>query len=96
MSFADWRRVLSVNLDGAFLTIRFALRSMREGGSIVAVSSAAAIKAEPGTAAYSSSKAALIQLARIAAKEVAGQGIQVNVIAPGGIPGLQSGTKSNT
>jgi len=85
LDFSEWRRVLSVNLDGAFLTLRAALRAMRAGGSIVAVASAAGIKPEPGIAAYGSSKAALIQLARIAAKEVAPRQIRVNAIAPGGV-----------
>jgi NAD(P)-dependent dehydrogenase (short-subunit alcohol dehydrogenase family) len=84
-SFADWRRVLAVNLDGAYLTLRAALRAIRDGGSIVFVASAAGIKAEPGTAAYGASKAAVIQLARVAAKEVAVRGIRVNAIAPGGV-----------
>jgi len=85
LDFSEWRRVLSVNLDGAFLTLRAALRAMRARGSIVAVASAAGIKPEPGIAAYGSSKAALIQLARIAAKEVAPRQIRVNAIAPGGV-----------
>ena len=51
----------------------------------MAVASAAGIKPEPGIAAYGSSKAALIQLARIAAKEVAPRQIRVNAIAPGGV-----------
>lgn len=85
LDFSEWRRVLSVNLDGAFLTLRSALRSMRGGGSIVAVASAAGIKAEPAIAAYGSSKAAVIQLFRIAAKESAKRQVRVNVIAPGGV-----------
>jgi NAD(P)-dependent dehydrogenase (short-subunit alcohol dehydrogenase family) len=85
LSFSDWRRVLSVNLDGAFLTLRAALRAMRDGGSIVLVASVAGIKAEPGIAAYAASKAAVIQLGRVAAKEAAARNIRVNVIAPGGV-----------
>ena len=85
MSFAEWRRILSVNLDGAFLTMRAALLAMRDGGSVVAVASAAGIKAEPGIAAYAASKAGLLQLARVAAKEVAARKIRVNAIAPGGV-----------
>lgn len=84
-SFEDWRRVLSVNLDGAFLTIRAVLRAIRPGGSIVVTASAAGIKAEPGTAAYGSSKAAVIHLARIAAKEAAARNVRLNAIAPGGV-----------
>ncbi len=90
MSFADWRRVLSVNLDGAFLTLQAAMRAMkgaggREGGSIVLTASAAGIKPEPNIAAYGASKAGVIQLARIAAKEGAPSNIRVNSIAPGGV-----------
>ena len=85
LSFAEWRRILSVNLDGAFLSLRAAARAMRPGGSIVAVASAAGLKAEPGVVAYAASKAGLIQLARVAAKELAGRKIRVNAIAPGGV-----------
>jgi NAD(P)-dependent dehydrogenase (short-subunit alcohol dehydrogenase family) len=85
-TFEEWRRVLSVNLDGAFLTLQAAMRAMRErGGSIVLTASVAGLKAEPGIAAYGASKAAVIQLARIAAKEGGPLGIRVNAIAPGGV-----------
>lgn len=85
LSFEAWRRVLSVNLDGAFLTLRAGMRLLREGGAAVVVSSASAVKAEPGIAAYAASKAALLQLARVAAKEAAPRGIRVNAILPGGV-----------
>ncbi|HYD36846.1 MAG TPA: SDR family oxidoreductase [Allosphingosinicella sp.] len=86
IAFADWRRVLSVNLDGAFLTLQAAIRAMRDtGGAIVLTASVAGLKAEPGIAAYGASKAAVIHLARIAAKEGAPLGIRVNAIAPGGV-----------
>ncbi|HET7816408.1 MAG TPA: SDR family oxidoreductase [Sphingomicrobium sp.] len=85
LDLAEWRRILSVNLDGAFLTLRAVLRTMREGGSIVAVASAAGLKPEPGIAAYGASKAGLIHLARIAAKETASRRIRINAIAPGGV-----------
>jgi len=86
LSFAEWRRVLSVNLDGVFLTLQAAMRAMKgNGGAIVLTASAAGIKAEPGIAAYGASKAAVIHLARIAAKEGAAAGIRVNCIAPGGV-----------
>ncbi|HMC91532.1 MAG TPA: SDR family oxidoreductase [Allosphingosinicella sp.] len=85
-SFEDWRRVMSVNLDGAFLTLQAAMRAMRDrGGSIVLTASAAGLKAEPGIAAYGASKAAVIHLARIAAKEGGPMNIRVNAIAPGGV-----------
>ena len=82
----DWRRVMSVNLDGAFLTLQASMRAMRDrGGSIVLTASAAGLKAEPGIAAYGASKAAVIHLARIAAKEGAPMQIRVNAVAPGGV-----------
>ncbi|HEX8239203.1 MAG TPA: SDR family oxidoreductase [Allosphingosinicella sp.] len=84
--FADWRRVMSINLDGAFLTLQAAMKAMRDtGGAIVLTASVAGLKAEPGIAAYGASKAAVIHLARIAAKEGAPLGIRVNSIAPGGV-----------
>ncbi len=82
---AEWRRILSVNLDGAFLTLRAAMRAMRAGGAIVCVASATGIKAEAGVAAYGASKAALLHLARVAAKEGAAARIRVNAVAPAGV-----------
>ncbi|HEY0045071.1 MAG TPA: SDR family oxidoreductase [Allosphingosinicella sp.] len=84
--FDEWRRVLSINLDGAFLTLQAAMRAMQDsGGSIVLTASAAGVKAEPGIAAYAASKAGVIQLARVAAREGAPRNIRVNAIAPGGV-----------
>ena len=92
LSLSEWRRVMSVNLDGAFLTLRAAMRAMMSrhaedghGGAIVTTASVSGIKAEPGTAAYGASKAALIQLTKVAAKEGAAHKIRVNAIAPGGV-----------
>ncbi len=88
MPFADWRRVLAINLDGAFLGTKHALRAMRQaGGSIVHVSSASGIKAAGGAAAYSVSKAGLCMLAKVAAKECRDQGVavRVNTVCPGGV-----------
>ena len=85
LPFAEWRRILAVNLDGAFLTLRASMRAMRNGGAIVATASAAGIKAEAGVAAYGASKAALIHLVKVAAKEGAAGRIRVNAIAPAGV-----------
>lgn len=86
LAFDEWRRILSVNLDGAFLSLRAAMRAMRgRGGSIVLTASAAGVKAEPGVGAYGASKAALIHLARVAAREGAPSNIRVNAIAPAGV-----------
>jgi NAD(P)-dependent dehydrogenase (short-subunit alcohol dehydrogenase family) len=88
MTLADWRRVLAVNLDGAFLATKYALSAMRPtGGSIVHVSSASGMKAAAGAAAYSTSKAGLSMLAKAAAKECREQRpvIRVNTVCPGGV-----------
>ena len=85
LAFAEWRRILGVNLDGAFLTLRAAMRAMTGGGAIVATASAAGIKPEAGVAAYGASKAGLIHLVKVAAKEGAARGIRVNAIAPAGV-----------
>jgi NAD(P)-dependent dehydrogenase (short-subunit alcohol dehydrogenase family) len=85
LDFAEWRRIMSINLDGAFLGLRTALRLMqRQGkGSAVLTSSAVGVKPVGGTAAYGSSNAAVAHLARIAAAEHLAEGIRVNAVAPG-------------
>lgn len=86
LDFVQWRRVLSTNLDGMVLSLQCAMRAMAaKGGSVVLTASVNGIKAEPGTAAYAASKAGVIQLAKVAAKEGAPQNIRVNAIAPGGV-----------
>jgi NAD(P)-dependent dehydrogenase (short-subunit alcohol dehydrogenase family) len=85
MTFEAWRKVMSVNLDGAFLSLQTMLLKITDGGSIVAVGSATGSKAVPMTAAYGASKAGLAQLVRVAALEAAPRKIRVNAIAPGGV-----------
>jgi NAD(P)-dependent dehydrogenase (short-subunit alcohol dehydrogenase family) len=86
IDFAEWRRVTSVNLDGAFLTLQAAMKAMQwSGGAIVLTASVAGIKAAPRTAPYAASKAGVIQLARVAAREGVASRIRVNAIAPGGV-----------
>jgi len=86
VSLEEWRRVMAVNLDGAFLTLAHSLRAM-EGrkGSVVVVSSTTGIKPVAGIGPYGVSKAAVAHMARIAALEHAKAGIRVNAIAPGGV-----------
>ena len=81
----DWLRVISVNLTGGFLTLRTALRLMNDGGYIVLMASSMGVKPSPNTAGYGASKAALVQLAKIAALEAAPRGIRINAISPGGV-----------
>lgn len=87
LDFAEWRRVMAINLDGAFLTLATALRAMQRsgGGSAVVTASITGLKPVPGIGAYGVSKAAVAHMARIAAAENAGHGIRVNAIAPGGV-----------
>ena len=81
----DWRRVLRVNLDANLALLREAhplLALAPRGGRVVVVGSKNVPAPGPGAAAYSASKAALTQLARVAALEWAGQGIRVNTLHP--------------
>lgn len=86
LTLADWRRVMAVNLDGAFMTLASSLRAMgQSGGSAVVVASTTGIKPIAGIGPYGVSKAAVAHMARIAAMENARKGIRVNAIAPGGV-----------
>jgi len=84
-SLEEWRRVMAVNLDGAFLGLKHCLPKMRSGGSCILVGSASGTKPAPGAAAYSTSKAGLKMLAKVAALEAKPRGIRVNSIAPAGV-----------
>lgn len=85
MPVEQWDRVIQVNLNGSAYVTRFALSKMiyRKAGSIVNLSSVSGLKASPGQANYSSSKAALVGLTRTLAQEVARFGIRINAVAPG-------------
>lgn len=86
ISLAEWRRVMAVNLDGAFMTLASSLRAMgKTGGSAVVVASVTGLKPVAGIGPYGVSKAAVAHMARIAAAENAKKGIRVNAIAPGGV-----------
>lgn len=85
-SVDGWRRLFEINLISHLLVSQDCARrwvSTGREGRIVLVSSWIDVRPWPGTAAYSSSKAALDQLARAAALELAPYGIRVNVVAPG-------------
>ncbi|MET7481627.1 SDR family oxidoreductase [Streptomyces sp. NPDC005538] len=85
--FADFERVLSVNLLGVMTGTREAARQMTAGGgSIVNISSIGGVQAGPGVLAYRASKAAVLHFTKCVAMDLAEYGIRVNCIAPGGIP----------
>ena len=86
--FDDWRATMRVNLDGAFLTFRAAIRHMLErggGGSLVATSSLSARLGMPRGQAYSASKGALLALVQSIAVEHGKHGIRANALMPGWI-----------
>jgi rhamnose utilization protein RhaD (predicted bifunctional aldolase and dehydrogenase)/NAD(P)-dependent dehydrogenase (short-subunit alcohol dehydrogenase family) len=85
---AEWRRVLQVNLDANFTLMREChplLKLAPRGGRVVIVGSKNVPAPGPGAAAYSASKAALTQLARVAALEWGADGIRVNTLHPNAV-----------
>jgi 2-hydroxycyclohexanecarboxyl-CoA dehydrogenase len=85
LNIASWRKVMSVNLDGALICMIAASKVMlRQGhGSVVNISSISAKRGAAGRVAYCASKAALEAVTRVAAVEWAKRGITVNAVAPG-------------
>jgi 3-hydroxybutyrate dehydrogenase len=84
--FADWKKLLAIHLDGAFLTTRAALRQMYKqgtGGSIIYMGSVHSKEASMLKAPYVTAKHGLIGLAKVVAKEGAKHGVRANVICPG-------------
>lgn len=81
----DWRRVLSVDLLGAFFFTRQAFLKMKNGGVIVNVSSIHAEETTPLVASYAAAKAAMVSLTRSASMEGKPRGIRVNAILPGAV-----------
>ena len=84
--FTSWKKLLSIHLDGAFLTTRAALRHMYKqgnGGSIIYMGSVHSKEASVLKAPYVTAKHGLIGLAKVVAKEGAKHGVRANVICPG-------------
>jgi NAD(P)-dependent dehydrogenase (short-subunit alcohol dehydrogenase family) len=84
----EWRRVIRVNLDGSFFTLKAAVRHMverGEGGSVAVTTSTSTVHGMPRTQNYSSSKAAVVSLVKGIAVEFARHGIRANSILPGWI-----------
>lgn len=93
LSTAEWRRVLSVNVDGAFFTLRAAARHMVEraksgdkaGGRLVGMASTAGVHGAARAQSYAASKGAMLSVIRALAVEMARYGITANSILPGWI-----------
>ena len=83
MHVADFRRVIDVNLTGAFLVSREATRYLQRGGNLVIFASQYGLKGWPLWGAYCASKAGVLRLADALVGELAPKGIRVNTISPG-------------
>jgi len=84
--FADWKKMLAIHLDGAFLTTRACVPHMKRsgrGGSIIYMGSVHSKEASVLKSAYVTAKHGLIGLAKTVAKEGGNHGIRANVICPG-------------
>ena len=84
-SAADWAEILRVNLIGPFLAIKYAapVIAKSRGGSIICTASVAGLRSGAGGAAYSASKAGVINLVQTSAQQLCGSGVRVNAICPG-------------
>ncbi len=86
MPFADWQRIIAVNLTGTFLVCQAALPHLIAGGGVIVnIASNAGLMSQPYSAAYCASKGGVVQLTRALADEYLERGVRVNAIAPGGI-----------
>jgi 3-hydroxybutyrate dehydrogenase len=83
--FNEWKRLLSIHLDGAFLTTKAVLPLMykKGGGAVIYMGSVHSKEASPLKSAYVTAKHGLLGLARVVAKEGAKHGVRANVICPG-------------
>ena len=85
-AFADWKKMLAIHLDGAFLTTKAAVKHMydsKRGGSIVYMGSVHSHEASKLKSAYVTAKHGLLGLARVVAKEGGPRGVRANVVCPG-------------
>jgi len=85
-AFADWKKMLAIHLDGAFLTTKAAIRHMYasgKGGSIIYMGSVHSHEASKLKSAYVTAKHGLLGLARVVAKEGGPRGVRANVVGPG-------------
>ena len=89
IQLSDWRRCVSVNLEGAFLAAKYAAPMMKaaKSGAMILTSSTAGIFGYPNRAPYSSAKWAIIGLMKTLAMELGPYGIRANAICPGSVEG---------
>ena len=83
MTLEEFESIIRVNLTGTFVATKAAMSILRNGGRVINMSSVSGQMGLFGQANYSSSKAALIALTKVSARELARQNITVNAIAPG-------------
>jgi pyridoxal 4-dehydrogenase len=85
VDFAEWRRIMAVNLDGVFLTCYHAQRPMRDAGygRIVNIASNVVVAGTPNLAHYVAAKGGVFGFTRALARELGRHGITVNSVAPG-------------
>lgn len=85
IDFAEWRRIMSVNLDGTFLLAHYAQKPMRDAGygRIINIASNVIVAGTPNLAHYVASKGGVFSFTRAAARELGKYGITVNSVAPG-------------
>jgi len=97
MSLEDWKKVIDVNLTGAFICSKYVARYMvkKRSGKIINISSIVGVHGNAGQCNYSSSKAGIIGLTKTLAKELAARNILVNAIAPGYIETEMTGKLSD-
>lgn len=83
LAVAEFRSVVDVCLNGAFIVAKYAGQKLREGGSLVSISSLNGRQPAVGMSAYCSAKAGLSMLTQVAALEMGPRGIRVNGVSPG-------------
>ena len=83
----DWQAIQRINVEGAFLCLREAMKTMKKtgGGRIINISSVVGVKGYPNQAAYGASKHALLGLTKSAIEEVRDHNIRIHAICPGGV-----------
>jgi len=83
----EWHRVMSVNLNGVFHTMKVAIEHLlkQPGGNIVNVASIAGLRGQAYNSHYCASKAGMINLTRAVALEFIGRGLRANCVCPGGV-----------